>query len=90
MFAESTSVHVRYAVEVEVVDVEDVGEILKVAVHSRHGVHIAWCLRPHLVGRSVHAGDIVVVTWRNAQRASNRPRRLGRKALEVLLRTLRN
>jgi hypothetical protein len=44
LVAESTSVHGRQAVEVEVVNIEDVGKVVEVAAHGRHSVHVLWRL----------------------------------------------
>ena len=42
------SIEVRYAVQVEVVDIEDVGEVVQVIGHLSHGVDLVR-LRPRLL-----------------------------------------
>lgn len=44
LVAEPTRVHIRQAVQVEVVDIEDVGKVVEVSAHGRHGFHVLWCL----------------------------------------------
>jgi predicted thioesterase len=44
LVAKPTGVDVRKTVKVEVVNVEDVGEVVQISVHGRHGVQILGCL----------------------------------------------